>query len=191
LIGANAAEAKAAQDVYSRTVTIIRQTPDNTAARAKVVALLSGANTGIDAPMARARAVQLTSPWSRYFFDFDPRTQLGKVQCPVLLLNGTADLQVSAKRNMTPLRRALHVARRPVTAYRLDGVNHLFQPAPAQWPMVNGVQQATFSPDALKKIHSWVALKTKLPTTSAAVTGKRLAIPGKGPKAANAPRARS
>jgi fermentation-respiration switch protein FrsA (DUF1100 family) len=101
--------------------------------------------------------VQLTSPWSRYFFDFNPLTHLTKVDCPVLLLNGTADLQVSAKRNMAPLRRGL----RSATAYRLDGVNHLFQPAPAQWPLVNGVQQPTFSPEALKKINEWVATKTK------------------------------
>ncbi|MFC7666144.1 hypothetical protein ACFQT0_00855 [Hymenobacter humi] len=83
----------------------------------------------------------------------------------MLLLNGTADLQVSAKRNLIPLRRALHAARRPFTAYRLEGVNHLFQPAPAQWPLVNGVQQATFSPTALKKINDWVTIKTKVPPT--------------------------
>ena len=163
LTGANAAEVKAAQDLYARTVSIIRQTPDNAAASAKVAALLSGANTGITATMARARAAQLTSPWSRYFFDFSPLTQLSKVQCPVLLLNGTADLQVSAKRNMTPLRRGLHSAHHSVSAYRLDGVNHLFQPAPAQWPLVNGVQQPTFSPIALKKINDWVMSITRQP----------------------------
>jgi pimeloyl-ACP methyl ester carboxylesterase len=163
LIGADPGQVKAAQDVYARTVSIIRQTPDNAAARTKVASLLSSANTGLDASMARARATQLTSPWSRFFFDFDPQAQLAKVRCPVLLLNGTADLQVSAKNNMTPLRRTLHSARRKVTAYRLVGVNHLFQPAPTQWPIVNGVQQPTFSPDALKKINDWVAVETQRP----------------------------
>jgi hypothetical protein len=161
LIGADPGQVKAAQDVYARTVSIIRQTPDNATARAKVASLLSSANTGIDANMARARAAQLTSPWTRFFFDFDPQAQLTKVRCSVLLLNGTADLQVSAKNNMTPLRRTLHNARHKVTAYRLEGVNHLFQPAPNQWPLVNGVQQPTFSPDALKKIKDWVAVETQ------------------------------
>jgi pimeloyl-ACP methyl ester carboxylesterase len=177
LTGANAAEVKAAQDLYYRTVSIIRQTPDNAAASAKVAALLSGANTGINVTMARARAAQLTSPWSRYFFDFSPLNQLSKVQCPVLLLNGTADLQVSAKRNMTPLRRGLHAAHRPVSAYRLEGVNHLFQPAPAQWPLVNGVQQPTFSPVALKKINDWVTIKTKQPTAAPVRAPQKLPIP--------------
>ncbi|WP_426058811.1 alpha/beta hydrolase family protein [Hymenobacter sp. B1770] len=161
LIGSDAAEIKAAQDAYQRLVSIVRQTPNNDLAQAKVATVLNSTNSGITTSMAHARAVQLTSPWSRYFFDFNPLTNLNKVVCPVLLLNGNADLQVSAKRNMTPLRRGLH----SVTAYRLDGVNHLFQPPPAQWPLVNGVQQPTFSPDALKKINDWV--NTKITKVSA------------------------
>ncbi|MFC7666143.1 serine aminopeptidase domain-containing protein [Hymenobacter humi] len=62
LTGADATEVKAATDVYHRTVSIIRQTPDNAAARAKVAAVLSSANTGIDAAMARARAAQPLLP---------------------------------------------------------------------------------------------------------------------------------
>ncbi|WP_226163510.1 alpha/beta hydrolase family protein [Hymenobacter terricola] len=173
LIGSDPAQVKAAQAVFQRTVGIIRQTSDNATARAKVAALLTATNTGIDAAMARARAAQLTSPWSRYFFDFDPQAQLDKVQCSVLLLNGTADLQVSAKRNMMPLAKALHHAKRTVATYKLNGVNHLFQPAPAQWPMVNGAQQAVFSPKALKKIQDWVTLETQLPGGPLPVTVKR------------------
>ena len=184
LIGADPAQVKAAQDVYQRTVSVIRQTPDNAVARTKVASLLTGANTGLDASMARARALQLTSPWSRYFFDFDPQAKLDKVQCSVLLLNGTADLQVSPRRNMTPLHRALRRAKRKVTAYKLDGVNHLFQPAPAQWPIVNGAQQAVFSPEALKLIHNWVALETQLPSSPMPVTVKR---PSTGRKAGRTP----
>ena len=184
LIGADPAQVKAAQDVYHRTVGVIRQTPDNAQARAKVAALLTGANMGVDASMARARAVQLTSPWSRYFFDFNPQAKLDKVQCSVLLLNGTSDLQVSARRNMTPLYKALRHAKRTVVSYKLDGVNHLFQPAPAQWPMVNGAQQAVFSPEALKLIHNWVAVETQLPGGPLPVTVKR---PGPARKVVRTP----
>ncbi|MBD2724491.1 alpha/beta hydrolase family protein [Hymenobacter armeniacus] len=190
LIGADPAQVKAAQDVYQRTVSVIRQTADDAAARAKVVSLLSGANTGFDAAMARARAVQLTSPWARYFFDFDPQVQLAKVQSPVLLLNGTADLQVSARRNMTLLHRGLRRAHRDVTSVRLDGVNHLFQPSPAQWPLVNGQQQATFSPIALKKIQDWVALETKAPGIPARTPAKRPAAEPKVAKSAATARPR-
>ena len=191
LIGADPAQVKAAQDVYQRTVAVIRQTPDNAKARLKVATMLSNTNAGIDAGMARARAVQLTSPWSRYFFDFDPLAQLGKVQCSVLLLNGTADLQVSAKRNMTPLHRALRKAKRTAVSYKLDGVNHLFQPALTQWPMLNGVQQPVFSPEALKLIYDWVSNETRLPGGPVPVTVKRsspikLAKPSRTPSTARA-----
>ena len=163
LIGSDLTQVKAAQDVYQRIVNIIRATPDDHVARSKVAAILGSVNTGLDAKMTRARAAQLTSPSSRFFFDFDPLAQISEVQCPVLLLNGTADLQVSAKRHMTPLHRALNRAHRGTVAYRINGVNHLFQPPASQWPMVNGTQQPTFSPDALKKMHAWVAIKTKDP----------------------------
>ena len=56
---------------------------------------------------------------------------------------------------------------------KLDGVNHLFQLAPAQWPMANGVQQPTFSPEALKLLYGWVAMETKPPGTPLPVTVKR------------------
>ena len=173
LIGADPAQVKAAQEVYQRTVDVIRQTPDNAEARPKVAALLCATNAGIDAGMAKARAAQLTSPWSRYFFDFDPQNQLPKVPCAVLLLNGTADLQVSVRRNLVLLQRGLHRAHRAVTSRRLDGVNHLFQPPPARWPMVNGVQQPTFSPEALRLIRDWVAVETKVPGGPLPVTVKR------------------
>jgi len=173
LIGADPSQVKAAQDVYQRTVDVIRQTPDNGVARPKVASLLLGANMGLDASMARARAVQLTSPWSRYFFDFNPQAKLDKVQCSVLLLNGTADLQVSAKRNMVPLYKALRHAKRSATEYKLDGINHLFQPSPNKWPMINGAQQAIFSPEGLKLIHTWVAQETRPPGDPLPVTVKR------------------
>ena len=74
---------------------------------------------------------------------------------------------------MTPLHRALSRARRNVTSARLEGVNHLFQPPTDQWPIVNGVQEPTFSVEALKKIHDWVALETRQPGDPLPVTVKR------------------
>ena len=65
------------------------------------------------------------------------------------------------------------MANRTAASARLDGVNHLFQPAPAQWPMINGVQQPVFSPEALKLIYDWVANETRLPGGPVPVTVKR------------------
>ena len=103
-----------------------------------------------------------------------------------MLLNGTADLQVSAKRNMTPLYRALRKANRTAVSYKLDGVNHLFQPEPAQWPMINGAQQPVFSPEALKLIYAWVANETRLPGGPVPLTVKRSG-PAKSAKPSRTP----
>lgn len=156
LIGADGGQIKAAQGLYDQLVEIVRQTPNQAAARTKIIALLRGSNTGVDEAMARARATQLTSPWARFFLDFDPAARLPLVRCPALLLNGTADLQVAASRNLSVLQRGLRQAHQPVQAHRLAGVNHLFQPDRAQWPIVAGEQQPAFSQEAFNYLRDWL-----------------------------------
>jgi pimeloyl-ACP methyl ester carboxylesterase len=123
--------------------------------------------------MAKARAAQLTSPWSRYFFDFNPQTLLPTVQCPVLLLNGTADLQVSASQNLSPLQKGLRKTPFGVTVQKFAGVNHWFQADPHDWPLVNGTPQAAFSPQALETMRAWLVLYAKPAGTAVPVTVKR------------------
>jgi pimeloyl-ACP methyl ester carboxylesterase len=188
LIGTDGTQIKAAQALYDQLIDAVRQTPNQAAARAKVVALLRSSNAALDEPMARARAVQLTSPWSRFFIDFNPATHLPEVQCPVLLLNGTADLQVAASRNMTVLQKGLHQGHAPVEAHRLPGVNHWMQPDPAEWPIVAGERQAAFSPLGLDYLRLWLLERAKLAKAPVPVTVQRAAPQ---PKAASAIRGKS
>jgi len=180
LIGADGAQVKAAQGLFDRLVETVRQTPNTAAARAKIITLLRSSNTALDEPMARARAVQLTSPWSRYFFDFDPTNRLSQVRCPVLLLNGTADLQVAASRNMSLLQKGLRQSGQVVQAHRLGGANHLFQDDPSQWPIVAGERQAAFSPEGLEHLHTWLLERGRLAKAPVPVTVRR---PAPRPKA--------
>jgi len=173
LIGADGGQVKAAQSLYDQVVETLRQTPNTAAARTKIIALLRSTNTDIDEPMARARAVQLTSPWSRYFLDFDPASRLAQVKCPVLLLNGTADLQVSASRNLSALQKGLHQAHQSVQAHRLAGVNHWFQSDMTQWPIINGERQATFSPEGLNYLRDWLQERARLAKAPLPVTVAR------------------
>ena len=172
LIGADGAQIKAAQTLYDQLVDAVRQTPNPTAARAKVVALLRSSNIGLDEPMVRARAIQLTSPWTRYFLDFNPLYRLPQVSCPVLLLNGTADLQV-AVRNMSLLQKGLHQAGRSAEAHRLPGVNHLLQADPAEWPIVAGERQAALSPAGLDYLREWLLVREQLAKAPLPVTVRR------------------
>jgi alpha-beta hydrolase superfamily lysophospholipase len=173
LIGTDGTQIKAAQSLYDQLVDAVRQTPNNTAARAKVIALLRSSNTALSESMARARAVEMTSPWSRYFLDFNPATRLPQVACPVLLLNGTADLQVAAGRNMSVLQKGLRLGHAPVETHRLSGVNHWFQPDPSDWPIVAGERQAAFSPEGLERLHTWLAERAKQAKAPLPVTVQR------------------
>ncbi|RFP65382.1 alpha/beta fold hydrolase [Hymenobacter lapidiphilus] len=161
LIGSNPAQVKAALNLNQEMIRIIRQTPNDNQARGKVAALLRFHNTDLDPHMARARAVQLTSPWSRYFLDFDPLRTLSAVKCPILLLGGTDDLQVATSQNLPPLKKGLKNS--AARALRLPGVNHWFQPPMKAWPVVNGDPQPVFSPKALDEIREWVFRKTERP----------------------------
>jgi pimeloyl-ACP methyl ester carboxylesterase len=187
LIGADGAQVKAAQGLFDQLVETVRQTPNTAAARTKIMALLRSSNSALDEPMARARAAQLTSPWSRYFFDFDPATRLGLVRCPVLLLNGTADLQVAAGRNMSLLQKGLRQSGQPVQAHRLGGANHVFQDDPTKWPIVAGERQAAFSPEGLNYLQAWLLERAHLAKAPLPVTVRR---PAPRPKTLTPLRAR-
>jgi len=171
LIGSSPAQVRASMGLHAQMIEIIRQTPNDAQARGKVAATLRLSNTDLDPHMARARAVQLTSPWSRYFIDFEPIRKLPGVKCPVLALNGADDLQVEAVNNLAMLRKGLR-GNRDVTTYKLIGVNHWLQPKPEEWALVNGVQQPTFSPKALEIMRAWIAKRTTQPQ-AVPVTVKR------------------
>ncbi|RAK64181.1 hypothetical protein DLM85_19815 [Hymenobacter edaphi] len=170
LIGANTQQVTSALQLHEQMLGIIRQTPNNDLARAKVAAMLRMSNADIDFTMVQARAHQLTSPWYRFFIDFDPQAKLGQVKCPVLALNGAADLLVAANKNLPTLQKGLKASgNRRVETHKLTGVNHWFQSSATDWPLVNGQVQPTFSPKALALIHGWVAQhSTTLPAAPAA-----------------------
>ena len=50
---------------------------------------------------------QLSSPWMRYFLNYDPKPTLSQVTCPVLAINGEKDVQVSAD-NLAHIEQALN-----------------------------------------------------------------------------------
>ncbi|TGE20295.1 alpha/beta hydrolase [Hymenobacter aquaticus] len=157
MIGANSTQVDAALKLHDKMINIIRQTPNNNQARGKVAAMIRLNNADIDPLMARARAAQLTSPWYRYYLDFDPKMKLGEVRCPVLALNGNEDLQVTAGKNLTILQKGLKAnGNRNVTVHKVTGVNHSFQPDQSEWPLVNGEQKPNFSPKALALMQTWL-----------------------------------
>jgi pimeloyl-ACP methyl ester carboxylesterase len=159
-VGTAAAQVEAATKRQQAMFEIIRQTPDNAQAQAIVANMLKQNNASMDNAAAQTSAAEMTSTRYRYFLAFNPAEKLTAVRCPVLLLNGAADLSVAAEPNLDALTRGLKLNKN-VTAKKLPGVNHLFQPDPTQWPVVNGQPQPNFSPVAQEAIREWIVLQAK------------------------------
>lgn len=97
------------------------------------------------------------TPWFRYALTLDPRDALRRVTCPVLALSGDRDLQVDADQNLVEIERALAAAGNgDVTALRLPGLNHLFQPAVTGLPAEYGLIEQTMAPAVLDTVSGWL-----------------------------------
>ncbi|MBK7133106.1 MAG: alpha/beta hydrolase [Bacteroidales bacterium] len=96
--------------------------------------------------------------WLRYFMFTDPAKFWKKVNCPVLALNGSTDLQVAADVNLPAIEKALKSGgNKNVKTVKLDGLNHLFQHSATGLPSEYGNIEETFSPEALKIISDWIS----------------------------------
>ena len=135
---------------------IIRQT-NPAQAQAIVSNMLRQDQPSLDPQAAQAAAALLLTPWQRYFLTFDPIADLSQVSCPVLLLNGTDDLEAPAELHLTALEKELRSANHNTTVKRLPGVNHLFQPAKTEWVLMNGEMRPVFSSVAEETIREWMA----------------------------------
>ena len=138
---------------------LVRKEKDTSALAEKLVALVK--ETGLDAALPPAaletQLRMLSSPWFRFFLDYDPLPNLKAVTCPVLALYGQKDLQVAPKANLPLLQKALQEAVNSHAETReLPELNHLFQHAYTGTPAEYAAIEETFSPEALTLIVDWV-----------------------------------
>lgn len=107
------------------------------------------------AAIASAAAAQLCTPWFRFFLTHDPTRDLRQMSCPVLVLNGSKDIQVDPNLNVPAIRQAL-AANPESEILALPGLNHLFQACDTGNVDEYSSIEETFSPDALKTIGDWI-----------------------------------
>jgi pimeloyl-ACP methyl ester carboxylesterase len=109
-----------------------------------------------------AQGDALVSPWMQYFLTYDPLPALQKVTCPVLAMNGSQDLQVPAKEDLSAIESALKAGgNKDYTIVELPGLNHLFQTCTTGSPTEYGDIEETMAPVALRTISDWIAIHTK------------------------------
>lgn len=154
--GATPEKIAAAKAAQKRVLEVVAEPgADLEAAKAKIRQIL--AESGEAPAAADAQIAALLSPWFRFFVSYDPAPALRKTRCPVLVLNGELDRQVVASQNVPAIEKALkRGGNRKVTVHRLDGLNHLFQPAETGGVEEYATIEQTIAPEALDLLASWV-----------------------------------
>jgi pimeloyl-ACP methyl ester carboxylesterase len=99
----------------------------------------------------------LKSKWLLEFIRIAPKAYLEKTTCPILVLNGSKDVQVLPEVNLPEIAKALKTAgNTDVTIKQLEGLNHLFQTAKTGHIDEYKTIEETFAPSALKLIADWI-----------------------------------
>jgi alpha-beta hydrolase superfamily lysophospholipase len=130
--------------------------------QAMVANLLRQDEPGLLPEVAQLRAAAQLMPWYRAFLTFNPLAQLEAVQAPVLLLSGLADEQAPPTEHQAALEKELRDnGNRAITSQRLVGVNHLLQPPPTQWVVLDGEPRPIVSPVLLDTLRLWLAAQAR------------------------------
>jgi fermentation-respiration switch protein FrsA (DUF1100 family) len=120
----------------------------------------------LESPGAAAAANQqfasVTVPEMRSILLHDSGRTLHQLKAPVLALNGSRDMQVSAKLNLPAIAAALaEGGNSDFTLVELPGLNPLFQYCTKCTVAEYGELDQTFSPTALLIMGDWLALHTR------------------------------
>lgn len=100
---------------------------------------------------------KLTSPHNLFNLKAKPSDYIEKLTCPVLSLNGSNDMLVTAEINQKAIRQALIKGRnKDFKIVELSGLNHSFQECQTGSLKESLTIEQTFSPKALETITDWI-----------------------------------
>jgi pimeloyl-ACP methyl ester carboxylesterase len=138
---------------------IARKEKDPAVVAEKVKKLVkdSGLDAALPPEALETQLRMLTSPWFRFFLDYDPLPVLQALKTPALALYGQKDLQVPAKFNSEATQQALQSAgNNDFTVREMPELNHLFQHAYSGSPTEYAAIEESVAPEALQIISDWV-----------------------------------
>jgi pimeloyl-ACP methyl ester carboxylesterase len=124
-------------------------------AKARKVLAAQAKELGVPEGAIDALVQQVSTDWFRFFLTYDPAPALRKLRIPVLVLNGSNDLQVPPAQNLPPIRDAL-ASDPQAEIYELPGLNHLFQTSRTGSPAEYSTIEETIAPSALELIGHWI-----------------------------------
>lgn len=108
------------------------------------------------AEAARAQIEELDTPAYLSYLRYDPVIYITHLRCPVLVLQGTYDTQVSAALNSLPMLSALQTSGQKYVYSELDGINHLMQRSDTGSIAEYGVIEETIAPEVLTAISQFL-----------------------------------
>lgn len=167
-IGLSAATASAGSDITRQlNQTVLTHTDSSTLEQALVAShqkawssLPERARAELTAigggKLSEARIEQLSSNWTKYFLQHDPKPYLKKLKIPVLAIHGTKDTQLAANANLDLIEAYLGNNHKLNQIQRIEGVNHLFQPAKTGSMSEYAKIETTFSEPVLEDIAMWL-----------------------------------
>lgn len=104
----------------------------------------------------------LSSPWFRYFLQFDPEPYLEKTTCPIFAVNGSKDIQVISSQNLGGIEEILtNAGHQDFSIKEYPNLNHLFQHCTACTVQEYGELEESFSEKVLSDVSKWILDKTK------------------------------
>lgn len=93
--------------------------------------------------------------WFTWFLGYSPAEAIGRIDCPVMALNGKMDMQVLCEDNIPVIKENLtHNGNNLIKEY--DGLNHLFQHCTAANALDYGAIEETISQEVLEDIAEWI-----------------------------------
>ncbi|MES2848990.1 MAG: alpha/beta fold hydrolase [Bacteroidota bacterium] len=117
---------------------------------------------GMDkATFIKMQVSQFKKPWVRFFLKYDPVNSLKKIQCPVLALNGSKDIQV-APENLIAIEKAVRQGGNDkIQVKEFPGMNHLFQTCKTGAMDEYATIEETMDPLVLEQISDWLLKQKK------------------------------
>ena len=142
------------------TFETVRAEPDNEVARTLLLSRVKKHQPTWPDKEVLERFGGFLSPYFRFHLAHDQTATIQKVKCPILVANGSKDLLILEKVNITPLQQALKD--HPNTTIKvLPNLNHMLQPAITGSPEEYDRVEETMSPAALELITTWIKSQTQ------------------------------
>jgi pimeloyl-ACP methyl ester carboxylesterase len=107
---------------------------------------------------AQGQVAFASSPWFRFFLDYDPAPTLARVTCPVLAVFGERDLQVPVESNRAVMQEiARKSPARQFTIEVIPAANHLYQSATTGSSTEYARLKKEFAPGFVETLLGWLA----------------------------------